>query len=331
MDSSPSIVTPSFNLSMAADHYNLYAGELLTLFFRFSVPQEPEVTLQISLPSVMQVESYQMPDGIVVSSLPLLEADQKILIDIPLHKYFKTGAEYEISVGVRVKTFQIDQYLLSEVRMYDNEFRVLAYEAEQIAVISQARYLQHLPELYEKDDFINRFLMLIESFRKPINQQIEQVDCYFDPLLTPPEMLPWLSSWIGLTVDSLLPVQRMRSLLKSAMIFYQQRGTLPALKTYLEMFTGGKVCIVEKRASDFMLGESCKLGVEKALGKGNQPNSVQVDIQIPADELNHLKLTAEMYKNKILDNVRTLVPAHTAYTVNCEFIDNNNALITKGI
>jgi len=316
---------------MAADRYNCYAGELVTLYFRFMVPHEPEVTLQISLPSVMQVESYQMPPGVTISSLSLIEVDQKLLLDIPLQKHFERGMEYEISISVRVKTFQIDQYLLSEVRMYDSDFRPLAYEAIQITVISKARYLRHLPELYENDDFVNRFLMLIESFRKPITQQIEQAECYFDPLLTPQSMLPWLSSWIGLPVDELVPVDRMRALLKSAIVFYQQRGTLQALKTYLEMFTGGKVQITEKRASDFVLGEKCTLGVEKALGIGNQPNSIQIDIQVPADELKVVKLSAEMYQNKILDHVRALVPAHTAYHMNCEFVNNNNALITKGI
>jgi phage tail-like protein len=316
---------------MAADRYNCYAGELVTLFFHFIVPQNADATLQISLPNVMQVESYQMPEGISASSLALMEVDQKSLLDIPLNRNFEKGAEYEISIQVRVKTFQIDQYLLCEVRIFDAEFKLLAYEAAQITVISKGRYLQHLPEIYEKDEFINRFLMLIESFWKPINQQIEQVDCYFDPLLTPPQMLPWLSSWIGLSFDDLIPVHRMRSLLKTAIIFYQQRGTLPALKTYLEMFSGGKVSIVEKRASDFVLGSQGKLGVERALGSENQPNSILIDIQIPAEELNQVKLSAEMYKNKIMESIRALVPAHTAFKVNCEFVDNNNVLITKGI
>lgn len=331
MDTALSVVSPSSILSMAAEHYNCYAGELVTIFVRFVVPQEPGFTLQISMPSVMQVESYQMPEGISSSILSLVEVDQKLMLNIPLQKDFTKGAEYEISVSVRVKTFKIDQYLLCEVRMYDDQFKVGAYEAIQLAVITKGRYLQHLPEIYESDDFVNRFLMLIESFWKPINQQVEQVDCYFDPLLTPIPVLPWLSSWIGLSVDELLPVDRLRSLLKSAMMFYQQRGTLHALKTYLEVFTGGNVSVFEKRASDFVLGQNCQLGVERALGTGNQPNSLQIDIQIPADELKKVKLTAEMYKNKVMDNIRSLVPAHIAFDVKCEFVENNTVSITKGI
>jgi phage tail-like protein len=224
----------------------------------------------------------------------------------------------------------MDQFLLSEAKIYDAELNILAYEAAQIAVFGHGKYLYHLPEIYENDDFVNRFLMLVESFWKPISQQIDQMDCNFDPQLTPQTLLPWLSSWVGLPFDVSLPITRMRSLLKSSMMFSQQRGTFQALKTYLETYTGGEVTILERRASNFILGQQGKLGVEIALGTANQPNSIQIHIKVPLEELEQSKFSSNTYEQKINEIVRSLIPAHTVCNVDCEFVDNKNFVDTKG-
>jgi phage tail-like protein len=249
----------------------------------------------------------------------LSQLNQESILHVPLADSFKVDEIYEMSVSVRVKTFQMDQYLLSEAELFYGESISLAYEAVQIAVLSKAKYLKHLPEIYERDDFVSHFLMLIESFWKPISQQIEQMNAYFDPVLTSPVVLPWLASWVGLSVDKSLPLERVRALLKSAMIFYQQRGTLQALVAYLETFTGGEVHVLERRARNFILGKQCNLGVEIALGKENQPNSLLIEVAVPPEEIIALKLSNDMYQRKINDIVRSLVPAHTIFDVHCEF------------
>jgi phage tail-like protein len=321
MDSPPLITAPTNILSMAADRYNCYPGELVTLFLRFTLPENKDASLQLSMPRVMEVDSYQMPEGIPSSMLSLLTANQELILQVPLQKPFEARKSYEMSVSVRVKTFPRDQYLLSEAEIYDGETNLLAYEAVQTAVLSKGKYLNHLPELYESDDFVNHFLMLIESFWKPTSLQIEQMDCYFDPLLTPPAVLPWLAGWVGVPVDASLPMDRMRSLLRSAMMFYQRRGTFQALKTYLETYTGGKVTIIERRARNFVLGEKCRLGVDVALGEKNQPNLLQVEINVPREELERSGFSTDMYVRKMKEIVRSLVPAQIIFEVQCEFSD----------
>ena len=145
------------------------------------------------------------------------------------------------------------------------------------------------------------------------------MNCYFDPNLTPEAFIPWLSSWVGLPVDSLLPVERVRAILKNAMVFNQCRGTRQALQTYLEIYTSGKVEIQEKRSKNFILGEKSDLGVEIALGKENQPNSILVRIQVPTGELERIDYSEEMYQQKMMTIVKTMVPAHTVFDVACVF------------
>jgi phage tail-like protein len=161
--------------------------------------------------------------------------------------------------------------------------------------------------------------MLFESFWKPIDRQIEQIDQYFDPDLTPPAFLPWLASWVGMPLDSTLPLERVRELLKNARMLFQCRGTLHALKTYLEIYTTGQVSIIARQASNLVLGPSSMLGMETALGTSNQPNTVSITLTLPRTELARTQFNPETYQQKIVEVVRDLVPAHVVYEVKCLF------------
>lgn len=309
----------SHNLMLAADSYNRYPGELVTLYLHFVAPDQPGVTLQLAMPCVMEAEVYRLPPE-VPSTLPsAIEHDQELIILIPLDGYFSPGKIYDIEIGARIKTFHADQYLQIETRLVTEDAAMLDLAALRLAVFGKGKYLKYLPELYESDSFTSRFLMLFESFWKPISQQIDQIDNYFDPDLTPPGFVPWLASWIGMPVDPSLPLDRVRTLLKNALMLFQCRGTLLALKTYLEIYTAGQVKIVERRATNFVIGKTATLGMSVALGKTNQPNSLSIIVTVSQAELDRTKYSAETYRRKISEVVRTLVPAHVLYDVKCEF------------
>jgi len=306
-------------LSLVVDRYNCYPGELLTFDIRFTCLQPPGGELQFILPRVMKIEGFDLPEGVPDNVLSLVEREQELILALPLKAFFNPDQVYEIKIKVRVNTFYIDQYLLTRSVLMDGENHPRAAEEIQVAVYGKGSYLKFLPEIYESDDFVGRFLMLLESFWKPISLQIDQMNCYFDPNLTPEAFIPWLSSWVGLPVDSLLPVERVRAILKNAMVFNQCRGTRQALQTYLEIYTSGKVEIQEKRSKNFILGEKSDLGVEIALGKENQPNSILVRIQVPTGELERIDYSEEMYQQKMMTIVKTMVPAHTVFDVACVF------------
>jgi len=306
-------------LSLAVDHYNRYPGELATYNIRFQVPDQPQTTLQFAMPKVMEVESYQFPPGIPDNLPSLVEVEGELIVLIPLNKHFEFGQTYDLKIQVRVKTFGVNQYLLAEASLVNDDTHILATDTVQLAVFGKGKYLQHLPDIYDSDDFTSRFLMLFESFWKPISTQIDQIEYYFDPDLTPPEFIPWLASWLGLRADSALPLDRVRTLLKNAMMLYQYRGTYKALKTYLEIYTDGEVDILEQRAKNFVLGEDTTLGVDIALGSENQPNSVSVSLRLSETELNRMQYSEDMYQRKMKAIIRTMVPAHTVINLNCAF------------
>lgn len=186
-------------------------------------------------------------------------------------------------------------------------------EAVSIAVSAKGRYLQYLPSIYQSDELMGRFLMLFESFWSPIEKQIDQLGLYFDPRLAPPDLLPWLASWLGLVLNENWSLERRRLLIQSAAELYRRRGTKWALERYLEIFTGVKPVVVEHMAHNFRLGAESRLGLSIALGRENEPHTFTVNLRLPpasGDQTERMKLIETI--------IETEKPAHTAYTLHVE-------------
>ena len=189
----------------------------------------------------------------------------------------------------------------------------------ELTVKGNAEYLRFLPEVYNYDDFINRFLMMFETFWKPVNQQISQIENYFDPDLTPEVFLPWLASWVGMEIDPSFPKNRVRELIRCAIPLSHSRGTAQSIKLFLEMYSGGKVSLSEKKAQNFIIGGAMGLGDGIALGLDNKPNTVQVSMTVPKSELERTGFTKDKYSMKIREFIRSMVPAHTVFMLSCKF------------
>ena len=83
-------------------------------------------------------------------------------------------------------------------------------------VALQSSYLEYLPALYRDDEFMGQFLLIFESILKPIENTVDNLPWYFDPLMIPEPLLPWLASWLDLVLDSTWPLSRRREMVKSA-------------------------------------------------------------------------------------------------------------------
>jgi phage tail-like protein len=190
-----------------------------------------------------------------------------------------------------------------------------------IAVAVKARSLDYLPAVYHEDDLMGRFLMLFESFWTPIEQQIDSLSYYFDPRLTPPDLLPWLASWIDLVLDERWPEHKRRRLLRSAVPLYRKRGTRQGLVEYLEIYTGQRPRIIEHRAHNLRLGPEARLGPGIALGTVNRPHTFTVILRLPpispSQEEERARQELER-QHKIEAIIEAEKPAHTAYNLHLE-------------
>ncbi|WP_199326137.1 phage tail protein I [Nostoc parmelioides] len=115
-------------------------------------------------------------------------------------------------------------------------------------------YSTYLPTALQNDPIIDGFLQAFETIlsgstpdNKPsiITQQshppgLEAVTSiiyqYFDPDQTPEDFLPWLASWVGLSLWDEWDVKVKRSFIRQIVPLYQKRGTKEGLSGMLKLY-----------------------------------------------------------------------------------------------
>jgi phage tail-like protein len=111
--------------------------------------------------------------------------------------------------------------------------------------LSAQRLPSYLPAIYRDDLFVGQYLWAFEQVLLDLEQNIGTLARLFDPMETPPEFLPWLSSWVALTLRADLSPLQQRKFLARVVSLYRRRGTKQNLQDLLAIFTRGTPTIVE--------------------------------------------------------------------------------------
>ena len=307
-----------------------YLGETVSLHTRVLVNQRTaDLTLRISLPISAELRDQQPPEQFR-EALPVIEEDEAARYVVwRLQGALPIGSAYEYQVDVLITDAGPMGVFESRAELSDADGTRLAAEVATVVVHTKGSYLRYLPEIYEDDALMARFLMLFESFWAPIDRQISSLHWYFNPDLTPGDFLPWLASWMDLALDERLPDERRRRLVRSAVPLYRKRGTRRGLQEYLEIYTGSAVQVIEYRAANLRLGSEARLGYGVALGKGNVPHTFTVVLHLPpVDSAGGLgKDEVTRRETERLRMIRALIdaekPAHTAYDLRVEVTPAN--------
>ena len=104
--------------------------------------------------------------------------------------------------------------------------------------VGQSRYLRDLPAMFQDDEFLGRMLLIFEAIWEPLERRQDHLPLYFSPRTCPGSFLPWLASWLHLTLNPHWPEERRRHLLSEAMDLYRWRGTAYGLTRMIEVSTG---------------------------------------------------------------------------------------------
>jgi len=174
------------------------------------------------------------------------------------------------------------------------------------SVALRSSYLEYLPALYQDDEFMGQFLLIFEGIMKPLENTVNNLAMYFDPLVTPEPLLSWLSSWLDLALDATWSIERRRELVRSAAELYRWRGTKRGLTEYLRIYTGSMPEISEY-IPGMSLDAKTKLGINTQLGSSGAGHHFTVTLQLEGDSqinINTIKAIIEAQK-----------PAHTVYTL----------------
>jgi phage tail-like protein len=102
--------------------------------------------------------------------------------------------------------------------------------------------LRRLPKAYSRDretaGFLRRYLALLEGPLSELLDEAEARDVLLDPEATPEELLAWLASFLGLTVDERWPAGAVRALVGEAGALLRCRGTKGSLERMIELYLG---------------------------------------------------------------------------------------------
>ncbi|AWB22784.1 hypothetical protein DA075_19270 [Methylobacterium currus] len=121
---------------------------------------------------------------------------------------------------------------------------------------NQLSYLPLLPRIYrepslretDRDDFLLRFLSLVESFVDDASGAIASLDRLFAADGAPPEALPWLAELLGLAPAEDWSVAKLRRAVAGASAADALRGTAAGLGSSLIEAIGGVAPVIEDGA-----------------------------------------------------------------------------------
>jgi hypothetical protein len=198
--------TERINVAHVADSLRRYPGERLHFFTRVQAREALSgFNLEILVPSSLGVQEATVLSGHVTVQPGLVKIDQGTYVIWKIERLVETGDEFEFCIECVVHQREDNVNVLSRAlvsaRSQEHGDALEDEETAAVFVTVQAQYTRFLPAIYAQDRFMNRFLMLFESFWDPIQQQIAGIENYFDPTVTPADFLPWLSSWIALPMS----------------------------------------------------------------------------------------------------------------------------------
>ena len=170
----------------------------------------------------------------------------------------------------------------------------------------QSSYLEYLPGVFQDDELMGSFLLIFESILKPVESTVDNITSYFNPLITPEPLLPWLASWLDLSLDQTWPEERRRELVKSSAELYRWRGTKRGLSEYLRIHTG-TVPEISEFVPGMSLDHETKLGIDTKLGSSGTGHHFTVSMEINED--------SAVDTNTVRAIIEAQKPAHTVYTL----------------
>jgi phage tail-like protein len=126
-------------------------------------------------------------------------------------------------------------------------------KANPLAVAAQ------LPGVYQDEPVVDRFCDALDEVLAPVLLTLDSLPAYLDPQTTPPDMLAWLGSWVGVDVAPAPSVTEQRTLIRDAAEMLRWRGTAKGLHEAIRLGTGLDAEVVDTGASDWSSSAGAQL------------------------------------------------------------------------
>jgi phage tail-like protein len=109
--------------------------------------------------------------------------------------------------------------------------------------------MRRLPKAFSRDeaaaDFLRRYLAIFDGALGELEDKSVERHVLVDPHGAPAELLPWVASFLGLTLDEHWDEPTRRRLIARAAGLFRFRGTVCGVQDFLELVLGTRVLVVE--------------------------------------------------------------------------------------
>lgn len=95
-----------------------------------------------------------------------------------------------------------------------------------------------LPAVYQGDDFTERLLSAFDDALAPLLLTLDNLEAYLDPATAPPDFLPWLAGWVGITLDDNWSIEQQRRLVAEGVALLAWRGTRRGVVDLIRSYLG---------------------------------------------------------------------------------------------
>jgi phage tail-like protein len=148
--------------------------------------------------------------------------------------------------------------------------RIRALRAEYPGHDLVRRIPRTLSSEAEAASFLQRYLALFAGAMADLDRRAALRQVLLDPRATPEEVLPWLASFVGLTLDERWSVPARRQAVLEAVWLFRFRGTIKGLSRFLEIVAGVTPIIIEKfrTRGGAVIGEPAARSSRAILGAG---------------------------------------------------------------
>lgn len=207
---------------------------------------------------------------------------------------------------------------------------------------TKSEYLKYLPASFAADPFIGRFLLAFQQIlsglegaesepKRGLQEIIAGIANIFSPNNEPPdntplEFLPWLASWVALSLRNDWTEEEQRKFLAEIVPLYRERGTAKNLAELLAIYTGLNPPpeVIEPKDTPFQIrpfiitndkGEGLQIGVNTRIG-GTVPHYFRVSVTINEPDPTALGRQSQI----VVALIELQKPVHTVYDLDIFYV-----------
>jgi|GEM_PF-560363 len=192
---------------------------------------------------------------------------------------------------------------------------LIARDTEVQLQVNRSSLVQYLPQAYQQQaldgaSWLKGFLYIVQSVYDGVSSRLNEIHQLFDPRTTDPDFLPWLASWLAISLNPDWSTLQRRQMLMAAARLFPDRGTAKAIREFVRIYAGANVEIEENSwpFQGFRIGVNSTVGDDTViLPPMNLAHCFVVRLDKPASG------TKEDEIIKIHQIIQTQKPAHTSY------------------